>query len=137
MIAEGREAPLSDREAIGPTARGRRRLRLWHLSVAVLVSALALGAIRALGREPNGLASLALILISSGISLGLIRAFRALAGRAIGRLKGWGLRMGGVLGFGVWSAGVAMDVGFLLASILIGPIATIIVALWLSRLAGP
>jgi hypothetical protein len=44
--------------------------------------------------------------------------------------------MGGVVGFGVWLLGIGLEVGLFLASIVIGPVATIALMLWLARLVG-
>jgi hypothetical protein len=106
------------------------------LAVAVLVSALAFGTLRSIVREPDDLAVLVLISISVGVSFALIRACRKLAGWVTTGLKDRGVRMGGVVGFGVWLLGIGLEVGLFLASIVIGPIATIFLMLWLARLAG-
>ena len=117
---------------------GRRRLRLWHLSVAVLVAALAFGAIRSLVRESSRpVAAVFMASAAVGVSFALIRLGRAVAGRAMAALKGWGVRRGGVVGFGAWVAGIGVEAGFVLASIVIGPVATVALLAWLlARLDG-
>ena len=133
---------MNSRQAPGPLDERRRTFHLWHLALAVLVASLIFGAIRALAREPSGpvIGGVAAIVLASvvgvGLSFGLIRAGRALAGRATADLKVRGVRMGGVIGFGVWFVGIVVEVGFVLASIVIGPVAAIALALWITRLAG-
>ena len=130
---------MNSRQAPGPPDERRRTFHLWHLALAVLVASLIFGAIRALAREPSGPVIIAMVLASVvgvGLSFGLIRAGRALAGRATADLKVRGVRMGGVIGFGVWFVGIVVEVGFVLASLVIGPVAAIALALWITRLAG-
>jgi hypothetical protein len=100
------------------------------LAAAVLVSALFFGAIRALvsrsdGPVVGGLAILILASVAVAISSTLILAGRKLAGWATARLKDWGVRIGGVFGFLAWLLGLGVEVAFVLASILVGPIAAV------------
>ena len=47
-----------------------------------------------------------------------------------------GVRRGGVVGFLAWLVGIGAEVFYYVAAIVVGPIATIALLLWLARLAG-
>jgi hypothetical protein len=131
---------LKRRQLPGPSDGRRRTLRLWHLALAVLMASLVFGAIRVFTRGPDGpvtgaLAALVLASVAAGISFALIKAGRALAGWATAGLRDRGVHIGGVIGFGIWLAGLLLEVGYILVSIAVGPIATIALILWLSWLA--
>ena len=120
----------------------RRKLRLWHLSVAVLVASLVFGVIRALAREPDermaiGVSVPIMISIGAGISFTFIRVGETLMSWATADLRGRGDGTWGVVGFCVWLLGFGLYAGFSLASIVIVPVATIVFILWLARVAFP
>ncbi len=119
----------------------RKRWRLWHFAVIVLAAALVLGAIRAIARGPGGpavnsLVALVMAAACGGASYGIVQAGRKVAGRATTGLKQWGIHRDGVIGFLAYLVGLGLEVGFVLAAIVIGPIATIALLFWLARLAG-
>ncbi len=119
---------------------GRPRWKLWHFTVIVLAAALVFATIRALSGEPNGpidgLYSLVVLAIAGLAPLGLIMGGRKVAGWATSGLKDWGVRRGGMFGFTAWLVGISVEVGYYLASIVVGPVAAIAVFLWLARLVG-
>ena len=118
----------------------KKRWKLWHFAVVVLLAALIFGTIRALSGQPDGpidgLYSLVVATLAGLAPLALIRVGRKVAGRATSGMKGWGVRRGGVIGFMAWLVAGGVEVVYYLAAIVIGPIATIALLLWLAGLAG-
>jgi hypothetical protein len=115
----------------------KRRWKLWHLTAAVLASALVFAAIRTLGDEsyrPWVLVILASILGSAFV--GSVSLAGKLGGRATLGLRNWGLRRGGVVGFCAWVLGLGVNVLFIVAAILGLPVALISGFFWIVRAAG-
>jgi hypothetical protein len=113
----------------------KRRWKLWHLAMAVLVSALVFGAIRAIARESNGatvggMTAAVLILASGASSLAFVHLGRKLQDRATGGLTRWAVRRGGVVGFCAWAVGIGLNVGITLGAIVLGPVATTVFLFW-------
>jgi hypothetical protein len=105
------------------TRGGRpRKLKLWHITVVVLLASLILGGFKALTRGSNPsetdvflgflgiwiVACLALLVVSFGMKQ---------ARRANQWLKEWAVVRGGLLGFGVWMVGIGIDLAIIVGAI--------------------
>ena len=121
----------------GTVAPPKRRWKLWHLTVSVLVSALLFAAIRTLGDESYRSWIVAILAIILGIAfVGSVSLAGKLGGRATRGLRDWGLRRGGVVGFCAWMLGLGVNVAFIVAAILGLPAAVISGFFWIARAAG-
>jgi hypothetical protein len=126
-------------KAAPPAAR--KRWRLWHFAVVVLLAAPVFATVRAINQGPKGpteLIMVALVMATAcgGASLVIVRAGRKVAGRATSRLKEWGIHRNGLVGLFVYLIGLGLEVGFALAAIVIGPVVTIALIAWLAGLIG-
>lgn len=125
-----------------PRTEVGRKLRIWHFAVVVLATALVFGTIRIMAHGgPDGLAEtgmVALVIASAcgGVPYAIVWIGRKVAGRPISGLKEWGVRRGGLFGFLAWVVGIGVEFVFIQAAILIGPVAVIVLIVWLVRLAG-
>ena len=121
-----------------PTATGR--WKLWHLVVLVLLSAPVFGAVRALATGVNGAMDgiyAPVVLGFAGLApLAMIRGGRKYLGPATSALKSWGVRHGGLIGFLTWLITLAAEVVYYAGSIVVGPVAAIMILVWLARVAG-
>ncbi len=127
--------PSSMTRAVDST---RARWKLWHLTVAVLVSALVFASIRTLGagsNKPWVLVILASILGSAFV--GSVSLAGKLGARATRGLRGWGIHRGGVVGFLAWAFGLGINVAFVLVAIVGLPAAVISGFYWIINIAGP
>jgi hypothetical protein len=124
----------------GDRSSGKGRWKLWHFAVVVFLSALIFGTIRALARGADGAIDgvyfLVVIALTGLAPLALIRGGRKLAGPTTSALKDWGVRHGGAIGFLAWLVAILTEVGYYVASIVIGPVATIFLLIWLARQVG-
>ena len=115
----------------------RRCWKLWHLTVAVLVSALLLRAIRTLGDEPNqGLREMAIASIAVFAFVGSIPLGERLGDRTTRGLMDWGLQRGGVIGFCAWAFGIGANVAFILGTMVVMPVVVIAGYFWLAHSVG-
>ncbi len=119
---------------------GTSRWKLWHLVVLVLLAAPLFGAVRAMATGVNGALDgiyAPVILGFAGLApLLLIRGGRKYLAPSTTALKSWGVRQGGVIGFVTWLAMLGAEVAYYVGSIVVGPVAAIMLLVWLARLAG-
>jgi hypothetical protein len=120
----------------------KRRLKLWHFAVVVLLAALIFGTIRALSqRGPDGpaeaiLVSMVIASACGGAAYAIIRLGRKVAGRATSGLKEWGIRRDGLVGFLAYLIAFMLEVGFFLVAIVLGPVLVITLIALLTGMTG-
>ena len=109
----------------------KRRWKLWHFAVLVLLAALVFGTIRALARRgPDSpleaiLVSLVMASACGGAAYAIIRIGRKVAGRATSGLKEWGIQRDGLVGFLAYLIAFVLEVSFFLVAIVLGPVLVI------------